>query len=75
MSTSSNNLRIGIAVAIIVGTIGWLAFTGYGSSKSYYVTIAELGGMRFPVSSTAFYHYVDKLGLQTKPFPNPLTPS
>jgi cytochrome c-type biogenesis protein CcmE len=45
MSTSSNNLRIGIAVAIIVGTIGWLAFTGYGSSKSYYVTIAELGGL------------------------------
>ncbi|WP_286914901.1 MULTISPECIES: flavin monoamine oxidase family protein [unclassified Pseudomonas] len=37
--------------------------------------IAELGGMRFPVSSTAFYHYVDKLGLQTKPFPNPLTPA
>ncbi|WP_407313011.1 flavin monoamine oxidase family protein [Pseudomonas sp. nanlin1] len=35
--------------------------------------IAELGGMRFPVSSTAFYHYVDKLGLQTRPFPNPLT--
>ena len=31
--------------------------------------------MRFPVSSTAFYHYVDKLGLQTKPFPNPLTPA
>lgn len=37
--------------------------------------IAELGGMRFPVSSTAFYHYVDKLGLETKPFPNPLTPA
>ena len=31
--------------------------------------------MRFPVSSTAFYHYVDKLGLETKPFPNPLTPA
>jgi cytochrome c-type biogenesis protein CcmE len=45
MSTSSNNLRIGIAVAVILGTIGWLAFTGYGSSKSYYVTIAELGGL------------------------------
>ncbi len=28
-----------------MGTIGWLAFTGYGSNKSYYVTIAELGGM------------------------------
>ena len=37
--------------------------------------IAELGGMRFPVSSTAFYHYVDLLGLQTQPFPNPLTPA
>ncbi|MFK3942496.1 flavin monoamine oxidase family protein [Pseudomonas monteilii] len=35
--------------------------------------VAELGGMRFPVSSTAFYHYVDKLGLETKPFPNPLS--
>jgi cytochrome c-type biogenesis protein CcmE len=45
MSKPSNNFKIGIAVAIIVGTIGWLAFTGYGTNKSYYVTIAELGGM------------------------------
>jgi cytochrome c-type biogenesis protein CcmE len=45
MKTSSNSLRIGIAVVIILGTIGWLAFSGYGSSKSYYVTIAELGGL------------------------------
>ena len=35
--------------------------------------VAELGGMRFPVSSTGFYHYVDKLGLESRPFPNPLT--
>lgn len=35
--------------------------------------IAELGGMRFPVSSRAFYHYVDLLGLESRPFPNPLT--
>lgn len=35
--------------------------------------VAELGGMRFPVSGTAFYHYVNLLGLQTQPFPNPLT--
>ncbi|HEU5388158.1 MAG TPA: NAD(P)/FAD-dependent oxidoreductase [Streptosporangiaceae bacterium] len=35
--------------------------------------VAELGGMRFPISSTAFYHYVNKLGLETRPFPNPLT--
>lgn len=35
--------------------------------------IAELGGMRFPVSSTGFYHYVDKVGVNSEPFPNPLT--
>lgn len=45
MNLSRNNLRIGIAGAVIVGTIGWLAYSGYGSSKSYYVTVAELGGM------------------------------
>lgn len=37
--------------------------------------VAELGGMRFPRSSTAFHHYVDLLGLDTAPFPNPLTPA
>lgn len=37
--------------------------------------IAELGGMRFPASSTAFFHYVNRLGLKTQPFPNPLTPA
>lgn len=45
MKKSSNSIRIGIAVAVIVGTIGWLAYSGYGSSKSYYVTIAELRNM------------------------------
>ncbi|MFT3690365.1 flavin monoamine oxidase family protein [Paenirhodobacter sp.] len=35
--------------------------------------IAELGGMRFPVSSRGFYHYVDLTGCDSAPFPNPLT--
>lgn len=35
--------------------------------------VAELGGMRFPASSTAFFHYVNLLGLKTRPFPNPLS--
>ena len=35
--------------------------------------IAELGGMRFPVSGTSFFHYADRLGLKSEPFPNPLT--
>ncbi len=37
--------------------------------------IAELGGMRFPASSRAFFHYVDLVGLESSPFPNPLTPT
>jgi cytochrome c-type biogenesis protein CcmE len=45
MSISGNTLRIGIATAVILGTVAWLAYSGYGASKSYYVTIAELGGM------------------------------
>ena len=45
MKTSPNTLRIGIVVAIVLGTITWLALSGIGASKSYYVTIAELGGM------------------------------
>ncbi|MEL6266483.1 MAG: FAD-dependent oxidoreductase, partial [Pseudomonadota bacterium] len=36
-------------------------------------TVAELGGMRFPPSSACFWHYVDRLGLESRPFPNPLT--
>lgn len=45
MKLSPNSLRIGIAVVVILGTIAWLAFSGYGANKSYYVTIAELGGL------------------------------
>ncbi len=37
--------------------------------------IAELGGMRFPTSSRGFYHYLDLVGLDTAPFPNPLSPA
>jgi cytochrome c-type biogenesis protein CcmE len=45
MKPSGNTVRIGVAVVVILGTIGWLAYSGYGANKSYYVTIAELGGM------------------------------
>jgi cytochrome c-type biogenesis protein CcmE len=45
MKISGNSARIGIATAVIVGTVAWLAFSGYGANKSYFVTIAELGGM------------------------------
>ena len=45
MKTSPNTLRIGIAVAVIVGVIVWLAWSGAAASKSYYVTIPELAAM------------------------------
>ena len=45
MKASWNSARIWIGAAVIVGTIVWLAYTGYGANKSYYVTIAELGGL------------------------------
>jgi len=45
MKIPKNTLRIGIAVAVVVGTIVWLATSGYSDNKSYFVTIAELGGM------------------------------
>lgn len=45
MKISPNTWRIGIAAAIVLGTIGWLAYSGYGAGKSYYVTIPELSGM------------------------------
>ncbi|WP_290652046.1 NAD(P)/FAD-dependent oxidoreductase [Aquisalimonas sp.] len=37
--------------------------------------VAELGAMRFPESSTTLFHYFDRCGLRTRPFPNPLTPA
>ena len=45
MKPAYQTFRIGFAVVVILGTVAWLALTGYNSNKSYYVTIAELGGM------------------------------
>jgi cytochrome c-type biogenesis protein CcmE len=38
----SKFVRFGILIAIIVASLGYLAWTGVQESKSYYVTIAEL---------------------------------
>src|ERR1700744_3909940 len=45
MQQRSQTLRIGIAVVIVLGVIGWLAVSGGQANKSYYVTISELQGM------------------------------
>jgi cytochrome c-type biogenesis protein CcmE len=45
MKTSSQALKIAVAVVLIVGTIAYLALSGIKANKSYYVTISELQGM------------------------------
>ncbi len=42
MSDKGKYLRFGIASAVIVLSLGYLAYTGVEQSKSYYVTIKEL---------------------------------
>lgn len=44
-TTGSKYLRFGIAIAVIVVSLGYLAWTGVQESKSYYVTIKELQEM------------------------------
>lgn len=34
--------KIGIVIAVVLGTLAWLAFTGIRSSATYYVTVSEL---------------------------------
>jgi cytochrome c-type biogenesis protein CcmE len=45
MKKSSNNVGIGVAVAVILVTIGWLAYAGYDGNKQYLVHIPELVSM------------------------------
>jgi cytochrome c-type biogenesis protein CcmE len=45
MKKSKQGVKIGAAVAIILGAIVYLAVTGASATKSYYVTIQELNAM------------------------------
>ena len=45
MKISTQQTRIAIAVVIILGTIGYLAYSGAATNKSYYVTVAEMQNM------------------------------
>ncbi len=45
MNSRSQTLRITVAVAVVLGTILYLAVSGVQANKSYYVTISELQGM------------------------------
>ena len=41
----SKYVKFGAAIAVILVSLGFLAYTGIQESKSYYVTISELRGM------------------------------
>jgi len=45
LKLSKQQIRISIASVIILGTIGYLAYTGAAANKSYFVTVAEMQGM------------------------------
>lgn len=45
MRSNNGTVRILVATLIILGAIGYLAYTGVQANKSYYVTIKELDGM------------------------------
>ena len=38
-------IRILLATVIILGTVGWLSYTGVQKTKEYYVTIGELNAL------------------------------
>ena len=45
MKSRSTYIRFGVAIAVVVVSLGYLAFTGVQQSKSYYVTIKDLREM------------------------------
>lgn len=38
-------IKIIVATLVILGTVGWLSYTGVDKTKEYYVTIGELNSM------------------------------
>jgi lysine 2-monooxygenase len=58
----------------IGGRLRTAVFDGCPAGGDGQPLTAEMGAMRFPPSSTAFWHYADLVGLHTRPFPNPLAP-
>ena len=64
-------MRLGLKPVVYEsGEIGGrLRSTGFDGHEGI---VAEMGAMRFPPASRAFFHYVDGCGLRTEAFPNPL---
>src|SRR3954452_6458626 len=69
MKNSQQMVRFGSAIAVILVTLSYLAYTGVQESKSYYVTIAELRGMgesahtkRLRVAGTVVPGSIKRLG-------------
>jgi cytochrome c-type biogenesis protein CcmE len=42
MASKSKKIKFGVGFAVILTTLGWLAYSGIQESKTYYVTVPEL---------------------------------
>lgn len=42
---SSNHMKFGVGIALIILAVVWLGFSGFQEGKSYYVTLQELKDM------------------------------
>ncbi|WP_282796782.1 NAD(P)/FAD-dependent oxidoreductase [Streptomyces sp. CC224B] len=74
--TAYELMRVGLRPVVheagpVGGRMRSVGFEGVADADA----VAELGAMRFPASATALRHYMDLVGLRTRPFPNPLTPA
>ncbi|MEU1803523.1 NAD(P)/FAD-dependent oxidoreductase [Streptomyces sp. NPDC019937] len=74
MTAAYELLRLGLRPVVYEAEQlgGRMRSTPFPGNPGY---VAEMGAMRFPVSATALFHYIGTLGLDTRPFPNPLAPS
>lgn len=54
MTNRRQTVRFVVAAVVILGTVGYLAFTGASESKDYYVTIGELQKMVHDSGDKAF---------------------
>jgi cytochrome c-type biogenesis protein CcmE len=51
-------IKIVVATLIILGTVGWLSYTGVQSTKEYYVTITQLSAL----GNKAYTHHLRVAG-------------
>ena len=60
------NLKFGLIIAVILGTLGWLAAGGINQTASYYKEIADLMGISFETVRTHVRTIYEKLHVHSR---------